>query len=65
VSKALFDNFALLAMNPDYWGQQVSLINDEAAKFTKHIEPGTLVSWSENLASLIIEFENFASPCNS
>lgn len=32
---------------------------------TKRIEPGTTVVWSDDLASVILEFSNEAAPCNS
>lgn len=62
ISKEIFHHYSRLSEDPDQW---VKDIDDQwAIKGANLFKKGKKIEWSDNLASIILEFENESAPCN-
>lgn len=62
ISREIFHHYSRLAEDPDQW---IKDVNDQwAIKGANLFKKGSKIEWNDQLASIVLEFENESAPCN-
>lgn len=62
ISREIFHHYSRLAEDPDQWIKDVT--DQWAIKGANLFKKGSKIEWNDQLASIVLEFENESAPCN-